>query len=153
MKHVLLFIALLVVQTSWSQEQFTEADAKRLVDTFFEGFHEGDTLKMRSVMLADVPMQSVFSTNQGEEKINSSDANNFLTAIAIRGADQKWEEKLLDYKVSVDGNLAHVWTPYEFYLNGNFSHCGANAFTMAKTAEGWKIVHIIDSRRKADCRM
>ncbi len=56
------------------------------------------------------------------------------------------EEQLLDYKVSIDGNLAHVWTPY--FLNGSFSHCGANAFTLAKTSSGWKIVHLIDSRRR-----
>jgi len=77
--------------------------------------------------------------------------DDFIKAIAERLEDQKWEERLLDYKVQIDGNLAHVWTPYEFWFNGAFSHCGANAFTLAKTDDGWKIVHLIDSRRRSSC--
>jgi hypothetical protein len=73
-------------------------------------------------------------------------------AISKRPETEKWDERLLSYSVQIDGNLAHVWTPYEFWLNGNFSHCGANAFTLAKMDDGWKIVHLIDSRRKSSCR-
>jgi hypothetical protein len=76
----------------------------------------------------------------------------FIKAIGSRPDADKWEERLLDYKVKIDGNLAHVWTPYEFWLNDKFSHCGANAFTLAKTDEGWKIVHLIDSRRRSSCK-
>lgn len=153
MKFVLSILIVLSANSLISQEVFTKADARQVIDTFFAGFHEGDTLKMRSVMLAEVPMQSVFATTEGEQKINSSDSKNLLKAIANRPAEQKWDEKLLDYKVQIDGNLAHVWTPYEFWLNGTLSHCGANAFTLAKTEDGWKIIHIIDSRRRGDCRM
>jgi len=83
--------------------------------------------------------------------LNSDDPNGFLSTIANRPADQKWDERLLDYKVEIDGNLAHVWTPYEFWLNETFLHCGANSFTLAKFDEGWKIIHLIDSRRKEGC--
>ena len=91
-----------------AQNPFSEADARKVVDTFFEGFHEGDTT-------------------------------------------QTWDERLLSYTVQIDGNLAHVWTPYEFWFNGAFSHCGANAFTLARSNDGWKIVHLIDSRRNKGC--
>ena len=135
-----------------AQTNFTEADARGVIDTFFEGFHQGDTLKMRSVMVRDLPTQTVFTNNDGKHMMHDSNGEDFLKAIANRPAEQNWEERLLDYKVQIDGNLAHVWTPYEFWLNGSFSHCGANAFTLAKTEEGWKIVHLIDSRRRSGCK-
>ncbi|WP_290627447.1 nuclear transport factor 2 family protein [Altibacter sp.] len=135
----------------FSQPTFSEADAKQVIDVFFEGFHQGDTLKMRSVMAEELVMQTAFSDAQGNHKVSNGKASDLLLAIANRPETQQWDERLLDYKVQIDGNLAHVWTPYEFWLNGKFIHCGANAFTLAKTNEGWKILHLIDSRRKTDC--
>ncbi|HOD10564.1 MAG TPA: nuclear transport factor 2 family protein, partial [Flavobacterium sp.] len=41
-----------------------------------------------------------------------------------------------------------VWTPYEFYVNEKLSHSGVNAFTLFKENEKWKIIHLIDTRRK-----
>ena len=137
MTRILLLFALFCSSFVFAQDTFSEKDAQQLIDTFFEGFHEGDTLKMKSVMAPDMVMQTAFTDKDGTNKITS--------------ADQKWDEKLLGYKTNIDGNLAHVWTPYEFRFNGQFSHCGANAFTLAKTDNGWKIIHIIDSRRKDDC--
>jgi len=32
-----------------------------------------------------------------------------------------------------------VWTPYDFWVDGKFSHCGIDIFDLVKTAEGWKI--------------
>ncbi|MEM0542129.1 hypothetical protein WFZ85_05850 [Flavobacterium sp. j3] len=56
----------------------------------------------------------------------------------------------MSYTIQVDGEMAHAWTPYEFYVNGKFSHKGVNAFTLFKDgsleASGWKIIHIVDTR-------
>jgi hypothetical protein len=60
----------------------------------------------------------------------------------------KFEERLLDYSIQVDGAMAHVWTPYEFYVNNKFSHKGVNAFTLFKDNGLWKIVYLIDTRRR-----
>lgn len=146
----MLFVSMSTV--TFSQGSFSEKDAKQLIDTFFEGFHKGDTLIMKRVMVENVANQTVFTNKEGKANVIEGNITEFLKAIANRPADQVWEEKLLDYKVQIDGNLAHVWTPYEFWFNGSFSHCGANAFTLAKTEDGWKIVHLIDSRRKEGCK-
>lgn len=151
MKTILFCFALFISVSISAQSSFTPQDAKHLVDTFFEGFHKGDTLIMRSTLANKVQLQTAFSTKDGVAKITEGSVTDLLLAIAKRPADQKWDERLLDYKVSIDGNLAHVWTPYEFWVNGNFSHCGANAFTIAKSDTGWKIVHLIDSRRREGC--
>ena len=146
---------LLIILTFWSpiisQNDFNEAKAKQIIDIFFEGFHEADTLKMQSVIADHVTMQSVFTSENEGHIVRTDDMNNFIKSVAMRPDTQKWEERLLNYSIQIDGNLAHVWTPYEFWFNDSFSHCGANAFTLVKTNEGWKIIHVIDSRRKSDC--
>lgn len=151
MKLLFFLIYLLSFTQLIAQQSFNEADARQLVDTFFEGFHDGDTTKMRSVMVPSAVMQTASATVDGKNMVSEGSVEKLLDAIANRPPEQIWEEKILDYKVQIDGNLAHVWTPYEFWFNGNFSHCGANAFTMAKTDQGWKIIHLIDSRRKEGC--
>ncbi len=151
MKSVLFIICIFFSVMSFGQDSFSKKDAQQIVDTFFEGFHAGDTTVMKSVIGSEVALQTAFVTKAGENKLTTDNLQKLLGAIANRAEDQKWEERLLDYKIQIDGNLAHVWTPYEFWLNGTFSHCGANAFTLAKTDKGWKIIHLIDSRRRENC--
>jgi len=152
MKSPLLLFSILFSIAAVGQNSFTEANARQIIDTFFEGFHKGDTLLMKSVMTDDLVMQTAFTDKEGNNKITNDTSEDLLNAIASRPEDQKWDERLLDYKVQIDGNLAHVWTPYEFWFNDSFSHCGANAFTLVKTDDGWKIIHLIDSRRKSTCK-
>lgn len=152
MKTFLFSACLLIGISAVGQSSFSEADARQLIDTFFEGFHKGDTTLMKSVMAKDIVMQTAYANKSGEHKVHTGKAEDFVNSIASRPETQKWEERLLDYKVQIDGNLAHVWTPYEFWLNGEFSHCGANAFTLVNTDNGWKILHLIDSRRRSSCR-
>jgi hypothetical protein len=39
----------------------------------------------------------------------------------------------------LSGRLAVVWFPYDLYINGAWSHCGVDAFTMVRLDSGWKI--------------
>ena len=151
MKSFVLICCVLFSTICFGQNSFDEANARQIIDTFFDGFHKGDTLLMKSVMGNDVVMQTVYANKEGKNMLRTEEASNLLNVIANRTEDQKWDERLLDYKVQIDGNLAHVWTPYEFWFNDSLSHCGANAFTLAKTDDGWKIIHLIDSRRKVSC--
>ena len=148
-----LFCLLIVVTffSSHAQNTFEEMDAQKLVDTFFEGFHKGDTILMKSVILKGMSTQTVLTDKKGNHRIIEGNVVDLLNAIATRPEDQTWKEKLLSSDIKIDGNLAQVWTPYEFWLNGTFSHCGANAFTLVRTDTSWKIVYLIDSRRKKPC--
>lgn len=39
----------------------------------------------------------------------------------------------------VSGGVAVVWMPYDLYINGEWSHCGADVFTLVKSAGAWRI--------------
>ena len=54
--------------------------------------------------------------------------------------------------IHVDANLASAWTPYEFYVNDKFSHCGVNSFQLVKLKGNWVITYLIDTRRREACK-
>jgi hypothetical protein len=56
------------------------------------------------------------------------------------------------YNIQIDGAMANAWTSYEFWVNGSFSHCGVNSFQLFKDEGAWKIIYLIDTRRKEGCQ-
>lgn len=150
MARILLLLALVISSTVIGQTNESK-NVKAAIDAFFEGFHKGDTILMKSVMMGKFPTQTTFKNGEGKDVLQTGNSDDFLQAIAKRPADQKWDERLLDYVIKVDGNMASAWTPYEFWYNGNFSHCGVNSFQLFHDNGQWKIVYLIDSRRRSDC--
>ena len=61
------------------------------------------------------------------------------------------DERIVFGVVKVDGPLAIVWAPYQFFRNGVFSHCGVNSFQLVRLRNEWKIQYLIDTRRKGNC--
>ena len=73
--------------------------------------------------------------------------NGFLKAVGTPHP-QVWDERVAFERVLIDANLASVWAPYAFYLGSTFNHCSYDSFQLVKLADGWKIAHIIGTRRK-----
>ncbi len=152
MVRIVVFLVLLITGTINAQIKTDEHTVvKKTIETFFEGFHKGDTLLMKSTMLDKFTTQTAFKNREGKDVLVTENSSKLINAIAKRPKDQKWDERLLDFNIQIDGNMANVWTPYEFWFNGNFSHCGVNSFQLFKDNGTWKIIYLIDTRRKAGC--
>ena len=143
MKTILVSLMLIFSSATYSQNE----EVKQVVVTFFKGFHAKDSITMKSVCTDKMILQSISESSKGTQLKNDS-AQDFFRSIATIPNTILFEEKLLDYSIQVDGAMAHVWTPYEFYLNNKLSHTGVNAFTLFKDNGLWKIVYLIDTRRK-----
>lgn len=150
MERVIIFLVILITTTVTAQNK-TEMEVKKAIDTFFEGFHKGDSLLMQSVMYDNMLTQTTYKDKEGKGKLVTDDVAKMLQTIANRPADQKWEERLLDYNIQIDGTMAHVWTPYEFWVNQQFSHCGVNSFQLFNDDGQWKIIYLMDTRRREGC--
>lgn len=122
-------------------------DVKVTIETFFEAFHAKDTVKLKLICSDKIMLQSIMENANGA-KLSEESAKEFYKSIASIPSDFKFEEKILNYSIQVDGTMAHAWTPYEFYINDKFSHSGVNAFTLFKENGIWKIIYVIDTRRK-----
>jgi len=148
MKRFLFLIALSCAFLSYSQS--TEEVVKNTIIDFFDGFHKGDSLKLTSVLMKDTKLQSAFKTKEGQDKLMSTPIDKFVASL-IKPRKDVYEERLLSYKILVDGNMAHVWTPYEFYINSQLFHCGVNSFQLFNDNGQWKITYILDTRRRTGC--
>ncbi|NER15649.1 nuclear transport factor 2 family protein [Spongiivirga citrea] len=148
MKRFLFLIALFCAFLAHSQS--TEEVVKNAIIDFFDGFHKGDSLKLTSVLMKDTKLQSAVKTKEGQDKLMSTPIDKFIASL-IKPRKDIYEERLLSYKVLVDGNMAHVWTPYEFYVNSQLSHCGVNSFQLFNDNGQWKITYILDTRRRTGC--
>jgi hypothetical protein len=143
MKNYIFILALFITIFSHAQNE----EVQRTIETFFEGFHQKDSLKMKSVCAENLLLQSISEGKKGTKLVSEKPAA-FYKSIASIPVEMKFEEKILTYSIQVDGAMAHVWTPYEFYINSQLSHSGVNAFTLFKEKDVWKIIYLIDTRRK-----
>lgn len=151
MKRKVLLLGLLMSISSISAFAQTEAEnVKAVIESLFEGMRTKNVGQIAAVFSEHAIMQTIETTN-GLGEVKAGSVEEFLKGISGLPADTNLDERITDYQIKVDGPLATAWTPYQFYRNGNFSHCGVNSFQLVKTEEGWKIVYIIDTRRKEDC--
>jgi hypothetical protein len=60
------------------------------------------------------------------------------------------EERIHDPLVRIDNDLAVVWAPFEFLVDGKVDHCGTDLFDLVRTDGKWIIASVADTGRK-DC--
>ncbi|RYJ45129.1 nuclear transport factor 2 family protein [Flavobacterium beibuense] len=142
-----IFLLVFVVCTTGLFAQ--DKEIKKAIDVFFEGLNSKDVTKIQSVCDEGLKLQSVSQNEKGEVSLTTDEAAKFFAAIAAVPNAIKLEEKLLEYKIQYDGAMAHVWTPYEFYVDGKLSHKGVNSFQLFNDNGVWKIIYIIDTRKRA----
>lgn len=147
----ILILCVCLSTTAINAQNNETAKVKAAIDTFFEGFHKGDTTMMKTVMYGKFTTQTAFKDKDGNDVLRSSESTDLVNAIANRPSTEKWDERLLDYHIKVDNNMAIAWTPYQFWRNGEFSHCGVNSFQLFNDNGQWKIIYLIDTRQRTGC--
>jgi hypothetical protein len=58
------------------------------------------------------------------------------------------EERIHDPLIRMDNDLAMVWAPFEFLVDGTPDHCGTDLFNLVKTDGKWLIAGIADTGTK-----
>ncbi|MDF0488946.1 nuclear transport factor 2 family protein [Sphingomonas sp. H39-1-10] len=66
------------------------------------------------------------------------------------GAD-RWDERISDPAIESDGDIAMVWAPYTFRVNGKVHHCGTDHFDLIREGGVWKIANASWSSRTTGC--
>jgi hypothetical protein len=60
------------------------------------------------------------------------------------------EERIHDPLIRIDNDLAVVWAPFEFLVDGKVDHCGTDLFNLVRKDGKWLIASVADTGRK-DC--
>jgi hypothetical protein len=71
--------------------------------------------------------------------------------VEFRAATGRWDERFWNPVVLVHPPLAVVWTPYDFHVDGRFSHCGIDNFQFFKTESGWKLTNASWTIQREGC--
>lgn len=140
-----------VFLTGAAGAQTTTDSVQQVVRQLFKAMYAGDTVLLRSVLAPGVELRTIRVVQGREPEVQVEPVAAWLQAVGAAGVGDL-DEQIRGGMVQVDGSLAAAWTPYRFYYKGVFSHCGANAFQLIRTAAGWKIFSITDTRRKDDCK-
>ncbi len=151
LKRAAILLLLIGSISMRAQEPSEEAAVKNAIDRFFEGFHARDSIVMKSVLANDVVIQSIGRDKSGEIALTGEDVHKMLKGIASIPLKTNFKETLHSYEIKIDGAMAHAWTPYSLHVNGEFSHCGVDSFQLFKDNGKWKIIYLIDTRRKEGC--
>jgi hypothetical protein len=114
-----------------------------VVQGLFDALATGDARLLREHMDPSVVMH--FSeTRDGRTTYGSSTVEGL--ANRIESSAEPLIERMWDPVVTIQGSLANVWTPYDFYVGTEFSHCGIDSVTLMDTEGGWRIIGLAWTR-------
>ena len=140
--------ALLLAGAARAQSQ-EQREVLAVVQQLFDGMRARDTAKMCATLHPQARMVSP-GMRDGVATVSLDSPDRWLAGVA--GASTgPFDERLRNPIVHVDGALASVWTEYTFYLGERMNHCGVDTFHLVRTAEGWRIIDLADTRRKEGC--
>jgi len=125
-----------------------EAEVLAAVQRFFDAMTADDPSAGRAVLMEDGQYFRVLEGPEGVEaaRVRHSDYLQRMGAGEDRLLERMWEPTVL-----VRRDIALVWTPYDFFVNDAFSHCGVDAFSLVHTGEGWKIASIVYTVERQGC--
>jgi len=147
-KSLVLSVLLFIVSFGYAQED--SAQVHQVIISLFDGMRESDSAKVHASFRDDVKMYSSFKGKDGSQKLHAGSLVEFLTAIGTPH-DKVWNEGLSNTIIQIDGGIAQVWTDYTFHIGDELSHCGVDAFQLVKLDGAWKIIHLLDTRRRTGC--
>ena len=134
----------------FAKAQTAEDSVKAVVNKMFDAMRTSDSEMLRSVFGDSALLQTISRSKEGKMLIRNESISEFAKSIAS-APKGSLDERISFETIKIDGPLASVWTPYSFYYNGKFSHCGVNSFQLVRMDGVWKLQYIIDTRRKAGC--
>lgn len=145
---ILICFTIFLALPSYAQSE-QEKEVIATIEQLFEGMRKGDSTLVGKIFAPEARLLTIVA-KEGEIDLHESSIEKFIQAIGTPH-EELWDERISSYEIRMDDRLATAWTPYQFYLGETFSHCGVNAFHLYKSNEGWKIIEIVDTRRKTDC--
>ena len=115
------------------------------VDSFFDAMSRRDTLLARAIML---PGSMAYVVVPGREPRSSPDTA-FIRSLGTGTSQLK--ERIWNPRVEIHGSMAEVWTRYDFHVDGKFSHCGIDDFSLVLTPTGWRIASVTYTVERTGC--
>ena len=151
MKQILILLTAMLLFSKKSNSQTAADSVKAVINQLFAAMLNADAAKLKETFADSAILQTIRKNKEGSfitETEKVSDFADFISTVKKDSAD----ERITFESIKIDGPLAAVWAPYNFYYNGIFSHCGVDSFQLLRINGRWKIIYLIDTRRKQGCK-
>ncbi|WP_425640058.1 hypothetical protein ACPUEN_09565 [Algoriphagus yeomjeoni] len=150
MKNSLVILLLLISINCFAQEtNRSEVTAVRTtVNRFFESLEKQDTVLLKEVAFMEGQiwtMNNTVTPARNRMRFFSDDLKSLVSK-------SSYVETAKSMDIKIHEGMAMAWVPYEFRLNGEFSHCGVDVFTLIKNESDWKIINLSYTVDKEGCK-
>lgn len=149
MKYFFILLTL-TIGGNFAKAQSAEDSVKAVINNMFTAMKNADGEMLKSTFSDSIVFQSISRDKSGATVVRNESPSGFINQIS-KATPHSLDERITFETIKIDGPLAFAWTPYSFYYNKNFSHCGVNSFQLVRFDGVWKIQYIIDTRRKDNC--
>ena len=150
MRYILVFLTTLVFSVA-THAQSAEDSVKATINALFAGMKNADAVLLKSAFGDSAILQTISRTREGKTIVQNESVGEFAEFVSHLKKDSA-DERIVFETIKIDGPLAIAWTPYQYYDNGLFRHCGVNSFQLVRFNGMWKIQYLIDTRRRQGCR-
>jgi hypothetical protein len=138
------------VHSASSETSLREAEVIAVAQAYLRALSDRDGATLRALSLPGGSVHAVDLADDGSLwRIRSRSLED--DAVKISEDSDPLLERMWDPIAMVHGRLAMVWTPYDFWVAGEWSHCGIDIFTLVETDDGWKVSSISYTSEVSDC--
>ena len=149
MKNLIFIVLPLIICNSINAQINNHKDSvevAQVIHNMFTAMKTSDTNLLKTCFSSTAVFQTII-TRKDTTKVKNEIVQDFINSIG-KQVPSSLDERITIGSLLIDATLASVWTPYQFYFKGQYSHQGVNSFQLVRHTEGWKIQYLIDTRRK-----
>ena len=119
------------------------------INALFDGLARRDSAIILAAMRPDGTATTAAEKPDGTRAVRHMTAAEF--AAGVKPGPERFEERLTDPAIEIDGDIAMVWSPYVFLIDGKVHHCGVDHFSLVRDGGSWKIANVTWSSRTTGC--
>ena len=148
-RHAKQFVFFLgtILATSFATHAFAESAEEQSVlapiNAMFDGMSKRDAVAIKAPTL---PGGTMVLMRDGKPSQMTFEA--FAERVGKPGKTQI-EERIHDPLVRIDNDLAVVWAPFDFLVDGKVDHCGTDLFNLVRVDGKWLIASVADTGSKS----
>ena len=146
-------LSIFLICTLLSHSSLSETDQKNAimetVEKFFLAIEEKDRALLESILIPGSLNISSSELPDGTAELSEMNYEMMVSALTRPGrnaTERAWNETIL-----IQGHIAVFWAPYDFHVNGQFTHCGIDSFQLVRNGNEWLISNASWTRETQNC--
>jgi hypothetical protein len=147
MKSVLILLLCPLFLFGQNQTNKDEDQIKSVILKTFSAMKSVDSVALKSYFMGNALLH-VSQVRPEGTIVRDVPIASFVKNVLTRKPGDMDERVLSWGPILIDHEIATAWVPYEFYLNGKFTHKGVDAFILVKVGEEYKIQTLLYNMQK-----